>query len=269
MSELFEACVVRARGPPDVDRLSAHKDVSSVEGARLLESQEFAIGGQVRGEVIDLARRFGQRVGTWAANLAGPRAVAHGDFRLDNMLFGEGPGAAPLAVVDWQTCSHGHPAADVAYFLGAGLLPDDRRREEQALLAHYHAELLGAGVLGYGLNALRGDYRRYSFSGLVMAVVASQIVEVSDRGDAMFAAIECSLPKVRERGFEDSETYLEQLRAILKQHRDTDNHPVRLKAQNLARKAFRILPEQLQLPIRRTVQKVRIRRLQEYTSDKS
>ena len=140
-------------------------------------------------EVIDLARRFGQRVGAWAANLAGPRAVAHGDFRLDNMLFGEDPGASPLAVVDWQTCSHGHPAADVAYFLGAGLLPEDRRREEQALLAHYHGELLGAGVAAYTLDALRSDYRRYSFSGLVMAVVASQIVEVSDRGDAMFAAM--------------------------------------------------------------------------------
>jgi hypothetical protein len=141
------------------------------------------------GEVIELARRFGQRVGAWAANLSGPRAVAHGDFRLDNMLFNEGPDAPPLAVVDWQTCSHGHPAADVAYFLGAGLFPEDRRREENALLAHYHDDLKASGVNDYGIEALFADYRRFSFSGLIMAVVASQIVEVSERGDAMFAAM--------------------------------------------------------------------------------
>jgi aminoglycoside phosphotransferase (APT) family kinase protein len=105
------------------------------------------------------------------------------------MLFGEGPGSTPLAVVDWQTCSHGHPAADVAYFLGAGLLPEDRRREEKALLAHYHGELRAGGVSDYTLEDLEADYRRFSFSGLVMAVVASQIVEVSERGDAMFAAM--------------------------------------------------------------------------------
>jgi aminoglycoside phosphotransferase (APT) family kinase protein len=140
-------------------------------------------------EIIELARRFGQRVGAWAANPAGPRAVTHGDFRLDNMLFGDSHSATPLAVVDWQTCSHGHPAGDVAYFLGAGLLPEMRRRDESSLLAIYHAELEANGVPGYGFEALRADYRRFSFSGLVMAVVASQIVEVSERGDAMFAAM--------------------------------------------------------------------------------
>jgi aminoglycoside phosphotransferase (APT) family kinase protein len=113
----------------------------------------------------------------------------HGDFRLDNMLFGQAEAAAPLAVVDWQTCAHGHPASDVAYFLGAGLLPDLRRREEKELLAHYHAELRAQGVDDYALESLEADYRRFSFSGLVMAVVASQIVEVSERGDAMFAAM--------------------------------------------------------------------------------
>lgn len=87
--------------------------------------------------------------------------------------------------------------------------------------------------------------------------------------DHMLAAIDRSLPKVRERGFEDSETFLMQLRAVLKNHRETDNNPSRLKAKNLARKAFHILPEQLQLPIRRTVQKIRTRRLEQYASDKS
>ncbi|MDG2333266.1 MAG: phosphotransferase [Myxococcota bacterium] len=155
----------------------------------VLPGFEARFAERLPGSVIDLARRFGQRIGAWAADLSGPRAVSHGDFRLDNMLFGDEDGGASLAVVDWQTCSHGHPASDVAYFLGAGLLPDARRQEEEKLLALYHEQLLGLGVSGYGLESLHADYRRFSFSGFVMAVVASQIVEISERGDAMFAAM--------------------------------------------------------------------------------
>jgi len=155
----------------------------------VLPGFEARFSDRVSPEVIDLARRFGSSIGAWSANRDGPRALVHGDYRLDNMLFGDAECAAPLAVVDWQTCAHGHPASDVAYFLGAGLLPEARREQEQDLLAHYHAELTALGVEDYSLEALRADYRRFSFSGLVMAVVASQIVEASERGDAMFAAM--------------------------------------------------------------------------------
>jgi len=112
------------------------------------------------------------------------------------------------------------------------------------------------------ISLVANPYQTYEFQKQYLTFSDAQFKD-------MFAAIERALPKVRERGFEDSETYLEQLRAILKQHRDTDNNPARLKAKNLARQAFRILPEQLQLPIRRTVQKMRARRLEEYASDKS
>ena len=54
--------------------------------------------------------------------------LVHGDYRLDNMLFGE-PGAdRPLTVVDWQTVTWGPAMTDVAYFLGCAL-PDELRRD--------------------------------------------------------------------------------------------------------------------------------------------
>ncbi|MBT3361756.1 MAG: radical SAM protein [Rhodospirillales bacterium] len=112
------------------------------------------------------------------------------------------------------------------------------------------------------ISLVSNPYQTYEFQKEYLVFSDSQFED-------MFAAIERALPKVRNRGFEDSETYLLQLRNILKQHRDTDNNPTRLKAKNLARKAFRILPEQLQLPIRRTVQKARIKRLEKYASEKS
>ena len=155
----------------------------------VLPGFEARFADRIPREVMDLARRFGESIGAWSADRDGPRALVHGDFRLDNMLFGPAGSVAPLAVVDWQTCAHGHPVSDVAYFLGAGLLPEVRRREEKGLLAHYHAELRARGVDNYALETLEADYRRFSFSGLVMAVVASQIVEVSERGDAMFSAM--------------------------------------------------------------------------------
>jgi len=82
--------------------------------------------------------------------------------------------------------------------------------------------------------------------------------------DAMAAQIERSLPKVRARGFEDAELYLEQLRAALRQHREIDNTPVYFQAKNVARKAFRKLPEEIQVPVRKVVQKRRTRRFAEY-----
>jgi MoaA/NifB/PqqE/SkfB family radical SAM enzyme len=82
--------------------------------------------------------------------------------------------------------------------------------------------------------------------------------------DQMFAAIKASLPKVRARGFEDAEIHLSQLRRSLKQHRDSENNPAHYKAKNIARKAFHFLPEQLQIPIRKVVQKSRAKRFEGY-----
>ncbi|MDJ0785180.1 MAG: phosphotransferase [Myxococcota bacterium] len=141
-------------------------------------------------EAIALIQDFAPKAGAFVrAGFKGPRAVTHGDYRLDNMLFGEGSGAAPLAVVDWQTPGLGHPAGDASYFLGAGLLPEDRREHERALLAHYHRELEKRGVSGYDLETLHADYRTFAFGGVVMAVVASMIVGQSKRGDDMFMAM--------------------------------------------------------------------------------
>lgn len=82
--------------------------------------------------------------------------------------------------------------------------------------------------------------------------------------DAMFQAIERALPKVRARGFEDAEVFLNQLRRVLRQHRDIDNNPAMFRAKNVARKAFHALPEQLQIPIRKVVQKSRTKRFESY-----
>ncbi|ULE32246.1 ecdysteroid 22-kinase family protein [Mycobacterium sp. IDR2000157661] len=110
--------------------------------------------------------------------------LVHGDYRLDNMLFGQ-PGAdRPLTVVDWQTVAWGPAMTDVAYFLGCALPVQMRRDHYDALLAAYH-QALGPDA-PIGLDDVREGVRRQSFFGVMMAIVSSMLVERTDRGDEMF-----------------------------------------------------------------------------------
>ena len=80
----------------------------------------------------------------------------------------------------------------------------------------------------------------------------------SDRQFAeMERQIENGLKKVRVAGLEDAEIYLEQLVLHLRLHRAGDNDPLRFATKKAARKVFKNLPEQVQDPLRRVVQKRR------------
>ena len=114
-----------------------------------------------------------------------PWTIVHGDYRLDNLLFDPEPGG-PVTVLDWQMCSTGPGLHDVAYFIGAGLVPEDRRAVEEDLVRRYHDGLVAAGVTGYDADRAWHDYRRGTWAGLIMAVGAAMLVERTDRGDRMF-----------------------------------------------------------------------------------
>ena len=135
---------------------------------------------------LDLSRRLIESLGHLMEQRVGPLTITHGDYRLDNMLFGTEEGGPPLAVVDWQTTTSGPALSDASYFIGAGLQPEDRRNHEESLVRGYHDGLVAAGVDGYDWNTCWNDYRRYSFGGLIMAIAASMLVERTDRGDEMF-----------------------------------------------------------------------------------
>ncbi|HLZ69036.1 MAG TPA: phosphotransferase [Dehalococcoidia bacterium] len=152
---------------------------------RFLETYEAALppGGVALGE------RFGRTLARALDPDGAPPCITHGDYRIDNMLFGTAEGGYPLAVVDWQTVGIGAGAQDAAYFLGAGPLVAERRTHEERLLRCYYDALLAGGVHGYSWDACWRDYRRGSLSGLSMTVVASMIVETDARGVAMFSAM--------------------------------------------------------------------------------
>ncbi|HEV7721084.1 MAG TPA: aminoglycoside phosphotransferase family protein [Iamia sp.] len=135
--------------------------------------------------VLPLGEELFGHLDAYLAPPTAPLTITHGDYRLDNLLLDPDDGHV-RGVVDWQTCAVGPALQDVAYVMGAGLLPEDRRPVEEDLVRRYHDGLLAAGIEGYGWDACWQDHRRGTFAGLVMAVAASMLVERTDRGDQMF-----------------------------------------------------------------------------------
>jgi len=119
----------------------------------------------------------------------GPLCLVHVDYRLDNLLIDASRTPPRISAVDWQSITLGHGLSDVAYFLGAGLLPAARREVEREIVRAYHAGLEASGVAGYPWERCWEDYRRGSFAGFAVTVIASMMVEQTARGDEMFVAM--------------------------------------------------------------------------------
>lgn len=139
-------------------------------------------------DVVAVAERLVAGLGDYLTADPGPQTVAHGDYRLDNLLFGTDDGGPPVAVVDWQTVTLGAGVSDLSYFVGAGLLTEDRRVHEHELVRRYHDGMRAAGI-ELTWDDLWTQYRRFSFAGLLMAIAASMLVVQTERGDDMFVTM--------------------------------------------------------------------------------
>jgi len=133
---------------------------------------------------FSLIEDFLPRAPAYLAARDEPRTIVHGDFRADNLLFG---GERPV-VLDWQTAGFGAATADLAYFLASSLPVATRRQYEEALVRRYHSVLTSRGAEMSWDDCWTG-YRRHAFSGIVMDIIAAVMVQQTDRGDAMFAAM--------------------------------------------------------------------------------
>ncbi len=140
-------------------------------------------------EQRDIIEALGQSDQVLGRPLAEPFSLVHIDYRLDNLLIDEAMSPPRVTTVDWQSITLGNPMTDVAYFIGAGLLPEVRRPLEEDLVRDYHSALAQAGVEGYRWEDCWQDYRRAAFAGFSVTVVASMLVQQTERGDEMFTAM--------------------------------------------------------------------------------
>ncbi|MDD9961558.1 MAG: DUF1679 domain-containing protein [Gammaproteobacteria bacterium] len=88
-----------------------------------------------------------------------PITLAHGDFRMENLLYGTAADHHPMAIIDWQGPLLGRGMQDVTLLLGQSTQTEVRRRHERALLERYVEGLAQLGVDGYGLDEAWQDYR--------------------------------------------------------------------------------------------------------------
>ncbi len=117
----------------------------------------------------------------FATRFEGPRTLAHGDFRSENILF-DGDKAC---TVDWQTTSEASPLTDLAYFMGGSVELEDRRRWERDLVREYSSLLAGLGV-NLDFDACWQQYREQAMHGLMITILGASFTAAAERSDAMF-----------------------------------------------------------------------------------
>lgn len=128
-------------------------------------------------------------VADWMKMPSAATTLLHGDYRLDNLMFGDDD--SDVYVLDWQTASVGDPGRDLAFFLGTSLDTELRRRAEQGLIETYHQNLLQRGLSDYDLEQCQQDYRLGQLHATVITTIGCIYTpgERSQSSDAMFLAM--------------------------------------------------------------------------------
>ena len=149
------------------------------------------VGDQISAPFRKVAVHYGKHIVRIRGQAAErPTTMIHGDYRLDNLLFGLPGSDTSLVAIDWQLVGRGPGAQDVAYFLAFGLEPELRRAAEMGLLKGYHETLVENGVSGYGFDECQEDYRLAMFRPLHTLVNAGAILDfTSERGSALVSAL--------------------------------------------------------------------------------
>lgn len=144
-------------------------------------------GSDLSGATAAVFERLDSRVRAWLGAEGPPFTLLHGDYRVDNLLFGSA-GMPAVTVVDWQTVAVGPAACDAAYLVGGSLPVEARRGSEDALFETYWDALRVAGAAPGREDCWR-SYRLNALSGVHMTAVGAMLVEPDERNTAMFATM--------------------------------------------------------------------------------
>lgn len=153
-----------------------------------MATEEFVSRYQSELSVEDMATLKGaaSALGKWALASPRPIALVHGDYRLDNLMFGDDP--QDVVALDWQTLGVGSPTRDLAYFIGTGMAVELRREAERELVRAYHDALLRRGIADYDFDQCFHDYRLGQLQAPMLTIIGAIYAprERSDDSDAMF-----------------------------------------------------------------------------------
>lgn len=147
-------------------------------------------GDELPDRCLRWCERFVEGIPAWIeGHYDDPITLTHGDFRLDNLFFGDD---GSVAVIDWQLSMRAPGQGDFVYFCANNLTTEMRREHEDALLARYVAALHAHGV---PTDAVTVDGVRQGYlEGLVFYAVSFgasllTIDPANPRGVALFEAL--------------------------------------------------------------------------------
>jgi Phosphotransferase enzyme family len=147
-------------------------------------------GDHLEADQLDLIARIGARSAECVDIIwKPPFVIGHGDYRLDNMIFGRGGDAPPVCLIDWQTATAAPPGLDIAVFLATCVDVETRRAQEKELLQLWVDRLVEGGVRDFSLDDAYESYRAASLYPLVMCVATATTLEQTERGDRMWGQL--------------------------------------------------------------------------------
>jgi hypothetical protein len=124
--------------------------------------------------------------GAWLLGRSERFGPVHGDYRLDNLMFGPD---GTVTAVDWQTVSLGLPTRDLAFLCATSLTVAARRAHEGEVVSAYWDALLDHGVDDHPLEECLEDYRYALLQAPLIIVLGCAVAAPTARGDAMFLAM--------------------------------------------------------------------------------
>jgi hypothetical protein len=165
-------------------------DIADLSAAFFKDSTEkFIDRYPLSGQAVDVFREFGDKSVAWWRVDPFPFTLLHGDYRLDNLLFGK-PGTRDAVIaVDWQACMVGQPLRDVAFVAVSGLSIADRRAAERDIVGAYFDALNHYDIGDYSAEQCWQDYRLGVFHSAMITVFGAAAGKPTERGDRMFIAM--------------------------------------------------------------------------------
>lgn len=149
-----------------------------------LEQFSAALPASARQAAPAISRNFSALLGELSE---GPQALAHGDYRVENLFYGP---TDEFAVIDWQLMMTTRPGFDLAYLLSTNIDTALRRQAEGELMDRYLDALARHGVQDYSRGELESDYRLALLDISRIPVIGGASCDMSnERSVALFSAI--------------------------------------------------------------------------------
>ena len=138
-------------------------------------------GDEISPACKQLIRDFGNNLAGYFRETSNQaKTLNHGDFRLDNMFFGDAD-SSDFALIDWQTCGIGIGLNDIAYFMSGSVDSEVRRKTERDAIAKYQEITSKQGHATWDFDSCWQEYRKSFVAAMTVPVIAAGTLSMEDQ----------------------------------------------------------------------------------------